>query len=83
MIIVQPFIDMPPELSTDVFKQLRKICPKIYLRKEIALPQKAFYSKRNRYRADSLILFLSRLTHDDTVIIALTTKDIIPLAFIL
>ena len=36
----------------------------------------AYYPKRNRYRADSLINFLSKHTPDGHITIGLTTKDI-------
>src|SRR6202000_1310347 len=42
----------------------------------IQLPQSAYYSPRNRYRADSIISYLDRFGRADTVIIGLTAKDI-------
>ena len=46
------------------------------LKKPILLPSLAFYPKRNRYRADSLIHFLDRMTLDGQITIGLTSKDI-------
>jgi archaemetzincin len=46
------------------------------LRAAIPLPTAAFYSPRNRYRADSIINYLNGFGSADTVIIGLTGKDI-------
>jgi archaemetzincin len=75
-IIIQPFNDLSTPQIEIVYKQLKAINPNIILRTAIALPASAFYEKRNRYRADLLIRFLSTLTHKDSVVIGITSKDI-------
>ena len=59
-----------------IYDSLKKINPNTTLVKTMPLPSSAFYAPRNRYRADSLINYLSRLGNAGTVIIGLTDKDI-------
>ena len=40
------------------------------------MPQQAYYAEKKRYRADTLIKFLSKKTSKNHVSIGLTTKDI-------
>ena len=53
-----------------------KVYPYVTLLKPIELPSSAFYKARNRYRADSIIAQLQRKSTKETVILALTGKDI-------
>ncbi len=76
IIDVQPFSDMPPDQTTYVFTELKKIYPSVELKAAIPLPEEAYYPARNRYRADSLLNFLSAQTKSNHVVIALTSKDI-------
>ncbi len=76
IIDVQPFSDMPTEQTTYVFTELKKIYPSVELKTAIPLPEEAYYPARNRYRADSLLNFLSAQTKSNHVVIALTSKDI-------
>jgi archaemetzincin len=73
---IQPFSDIAIEDAQYVFKEIGKVYPNTVLKKSIVLPQSAFYSLRNRYRADSLINFLNRNTTENHVTIGLTNKDI-------
>ena len=73
---IQPFADISKEDVQYVFNELKKNYPHIELNKAINLPQLAYYPTRNRYRADSLINYLSKITPDGHVTIGLTTKDI-------
>ena len=73
---VQPFADMAAADAQYVFSEIRKVYAAVILKKSIFLPQTAFYPLRNRYRADSLINFLSSITADGYVTIGLTSKDI-------
>jgi archaemetzincin len=73
---IQPFVGMSNENTLYVAKELIKIYPNVVVLKPIDLPKSAFYSKRNRYRADSLINFLNAKTNSDVVTIGLTEKDI-------
>ncbi len=76
IIDMQPFNDMTPKQVTFIYNELIKIYPHIEVKKTIALPGTAFYSKRNRYRADSLIRYLKASTPKGHVTIGLTNKDI-------
>jgi archaemetzincin len=73
---IQPFSDMSKVTVDSVFSQLKKIYPNIYLLKPIAIPKNAFYSPRNRYRADSIINYLKERSPKNHITIGLTTKDI-------
>lgn len=76
VIVIQPFGDFPKTESQLVLKQIKEINPATVLRNNIPFPKTAFYKPRNRYRADSLIKFLSAKVGRDTVIVGLSLKDI-------
>jgi archaemetzincin len=73
---LQPFTDISASDVQYVFTEIKKVYPYIELEKAIALPSAAFYPVRNRYRADSLIDYLNRITPAGHVTIGLTAKDI-------
>lgn len=73
---IQPFGDMPATEVTYVCQQLLAVHDSVVLLKKIALPPATFYPKRNRYRADSLIVFLKNQTPNGCITIGLTNKDI-------
>lgn len=76
VIVIQPFNDFTPELTNSVFAKLKEINPNTILKTPLQLPTKAYYPPRNRYRADSLIKYLSNFGSADTVVIGMTNKDI-------
>lgn len=76
VIDIQPFAGVTDVQVNYVFAELKKNYPFISINKSIALPSTAFYPARNRYRADSLINFLSRMTIDGHKTVGLTNKDI-------
>jgi len=76
VILIQPFEDMPEKETISLYKALQKNHPNVKLLKAIPLPQTAYYSPRNRFRADSLIRFLRDRTSEGCVSIGLTSKDI-------
>ena len=76
VILIQPFNDFTPELTNSVYAKLKEINPNTILKTPLQLPIKAYYPPRNRYRADSLIKYLSNFGSADTVIIGMTNKDI-------
>lgn len=73
---IQPFEGLPTELAEHVFTELSKYNPNVQLLKAVPLPKRAFYSPRNRYRADTIIALLRSKALTDQVIIGLTNKDI-------
>ncbi|WP_165024680.1 matrixin family metalloprotease [Dysgonomonas sp. ZJ279] len=75
-IIMQPFDDLSPILVDSIYKRLININPSITVLEPIPLPVSAYYSLRNRYRADSLINFLWQRSTTKSVVIGLTSKDI-------
>jgi archaemetzincin len=76
VIVIQPFIDFNRSQAEIVYKELKKINPNIILRAAIQLPYFAYYPARDRYRADSLLHYLSHYGTTDTILIGLTNKDI-------
>lgn len=76
IIDLQPFNDLPKEYLDHVHSELKKMYSDIEIKKPIALPKKAWYAPRQRYRADSLIRYLSSITPEGHLTIGLTTKDI-------
>jgi archaemetzincin len=76
VIVIQPFNDFTPELTNSVYAKLKEINPNTILKTPLQLPIKAYYPPRNRYRADSLIKYLSNFGSADTVVIGMTNKDI-------
>lgn len=75
-ILVQPFKDINSEDVELVVEEIRKIYPKIKVLEPIDFPDNSYYKPRNRYRADSIISFLSKNTKQNFVTIGLTAKDI-------
>jgi len=75
-ILVQPFKDMNSETTRFVSNEIKKIYPNIKILDAIDLPKESYYKERNRYRADSIIKYLSKNTTEGFVTIGLTTKDI-------
>lgn len=73
---IQPFQDLPDSNIQYVVTELKKIIPSVTLKAKIPLPKSAYYKARNRYRADSLIDYLSRNTQEGHITIGLTYKDI-------
>jgi archaemetzincin len=76
-IVIQPFLGFPPSQTTLVEQELKKIYSgPIVVNEPIALPSSALNSSKKRYRADSLIKYLSKKTNKRSLTIGLTDKDI-------
>lgn len=75
-IFVQPFDDIPSDYVNDIADEIKKVYPKVKILQSINLPENSYYKPRNRYRADSLIQFLSERTEKNFVTIGITSKDI-------
>jgi archaemetzincin len=76
IISLQPFDDVPSGHIKYIESSLSKLYGSIEIKDPIPLPASAYYPKRHRYRADSLIIILKNITPPDHVTIGLTTKDI-------
>lgn len=74
--IIQPFEDMNQQEISYIRDELKKTLPNIFVYPKISLPPSSYYSPRKRYKADSLIQFLSLKHQKDTVLIGLTKHDI-------
>jgi archaemetzincin len=76
VIDIQPFKGISDEHVRHVYRELTKVYPDVHINKPVELPSHAYRSKRNRYRADSLIKFLRAVTLKGHVTIGITGKDI-------
>ena len=59
IIDLQPFSDIPKKHVDNVYAELKKIYPNVTIKKQIPLPQTAYYEKRQRYKADTIISYLT------------------------
>jgi archaemetzincin len=75
-ILVQSFKDIDSNDVDYVVASLKKMYPYLQVRKFISLPAAAWNPLRGRYRADSLIRFLSNRANENEVMIGLTSMDI-------
>jgi archaemetzincin len=76
-IIIQPLGDFPQSQTTIVSKELEKIYSgTVVVNNPIPIPKNALNYNKSRYRADSLISYLSRHTTKGYLTIGLTNKDI-------
>ena len=76
IINLQPCKGISQAETNYVYAAFKKIYETVQLKEAIDLPAFAFYPARNRYRADSLISYLSKTTAVGYVTIGLTNKDI-------
>jgi archaemetzincin len=73
---IQPFDDILPDKVNYAFKEIKKVYSNTVLLTPVNMPRQAYYKPRNRYRADTIIAWLSRRTIGNYVTIGLTSKDI-------
>ena len=76
IIQIQPFSDMKNVEVELIAKEIKEIYPHLEILKPIDFPKNSYYQPRNRYRADSIIKFLSSETENGFVKLGLTSKDI-------
>ncbi len=75
-ILIQPFEDVKTKQLAEISENIRKIYPKIKILEPIDFPTNAYYQPSNRYRADSILKYLSTKTPNNCVTLDLTNKDI-------
>jgi archaemetzincin len=76
IIHLQPFNDFSDKDVHYILNELKKIYPSIVLNKKISLPKHSLNLAQTRYRADSLLKYLSQQTQNGHLTIGLTNKDI-------
>jgi len=76
IIDIVPFEDTPEEIISRLSESLKKIFPNLQVHNTISFPSNAFYQPRHRYKADSLINYLSAVTPAGHVSIGITIQDI-------
>lgn len=73
---IHPFEGFSPVLTDSLAASFRLIFENVIVDSVQDLPESAFMQSRNRYRADTLIQSLARLTNKGTAVIGLTHLDI-------
>jgi archaemetzincin len=76
VIKIQPFIGINTIEVLEVADSIRKYCPKVTIASPTKLPGFAFYAPRGRYKADSLLKYLGKMTKPNEKIIGVTSRDI-------
>lgn len=76
VVVIQPLGEFSLVQATKISQQLKTLHAKVLVRPAIPLSARAYYAPRNRYRADTLIQWLSGFGNSDTVIIGFTNKDV-------
>ena len=68
--------DLPPAFIQSVYRDIQKFLPGVEIAPASSLPALAYYKARGRYRADSLIHWMSRKAKPDQIFIGITRVDI-------
>lgn len=76
VIQLQPFKDMNKTEVENIAKQIGEVYPNVEVLEAIDFPENSYHQPRNRYRADSIIKYLSSQTKCNFIKVGLTTKDI-------
>ena len=76
IIHIQPFAGISRQRVVLVTRQLNALYPHFVVNEEIPLPAFAYSPERGRYKADSLLQFLSARTTDNQITLGITDKDI-------
>jgi archaemetzincin len=74
--IVPLGVNLPESFVKKTYQEIRQFLPEIQLASKTGLPASAYYKARGRYRADSLIGWLSRKANPDQVFLGITNVDI-------
>ena len=73
---IQPFEDIPAQVSRQLLQEVKQFYPNTMLLPPIKLPANSYYPPRNRHRADSIIDWLSGQTDKNSVTVGITGNDI-------
>lgn len=76
IIRIQPFTGMDNGEVRQLAESIQNLYPALIISPPAKLPAFAFYTQRGRYKADSLLKFLSLLAQPNEILLGLTVKDI-------
>lgn len=76
VIRIQPFTGTDENEINELAASIKKTIPHVELNNSISLPAFAYYAPRARYKADSLLKFLSGMAKENEIMLGVTTKDI-------
>lgn len=75
-IILQPIGKEDELFDMDTYDKIRKVIPNVGLNQPRIIPKSAYVKDRGRYRADSIIHWLSTLAKPNEVYVGITMSDI-------
>ncbi len=73
---IQPLGDISPGEVNALVDSIKRMFPKVVVSSPKKLPAFAYYPPRARYKADSLLKYLSSIAQPNETVIGLTRKDI-------
>jgi archaemetzincin len=73
---IQPLGDISPDDVNALTDSIKRLFPKVVVSAPKKLPAFAYYRPRGRYKADSLLKYLSSIAQPNETVIGLTRKDI-------
>ena len=73
---VQPFTGIGKELVSDIADSLKRYYPNIIVAEAVDLPAFAYYAPRKRFKADSLLAYMSPAANVNETILGITKSDI-------
>jgi len=76
IIKILPLGKTSPDFISTIFSQLKKIVSNVELLPHEELPASAYYAPRKRYRADTLIHWMSNRAKENEVLLGITRQDI-------
>lgn len=75
-VVLVPLGKISPKTVLDIKIGLQPIFKRVNLQGNTRMPKQAFYAPRNRYRADTLIRWMSRRAKENEVYVGITEQDI-------
>ena len=75
-IIIQPLGTINKGFYMGLYYQISKVLPGVIIQKPVDMPTQAYRSSRNRYRADSLLVWLKKRAKTGEVYVGITKYDI-------
>jgi archaemetzincin len=75
-ICIQPFTNIDSTIVLAVRDSIKQFYQNVIIKENKPLPEFAYFEKNNRYKADSLLQYLSTISTENELMIGLTNKDI-------
>jgi archaemetzincin len=75
-VMVLPLGKTTPQFISETFAAMKKVLPDVVLLNKEEMPRSAYYAPRKRYRADTLIHWMSNRAKKGEVYVGITMQDI-------